>query len=161
MTSEEKRKLVLATAAKEKGTKESPAKSNKTKYGAWYGLDGVAWCAIFVSWVFNKSGLPLGKIDSGKGYHYCPSAYNYWRKNGELTTNPQPGDIVLYDWNRDKLSDHTGIFICWINETKGTFKAWEGNTSVDSNSDGGEVQLREDRNRTQVLAFVSPKIYKS
>lgn len=148
-------------AASQKGTKEFPSKSNKTQYGAWYGLNGVAWCAIWVSWVFSRAGFPLGKIDTAKGYHYCPSAFNFWRESGELTAHPQPGDIVLYDWNKDKLSDHTGIFIGWINETKGTFKAWEGNTSVGNDSNGGEVQLREDRNRTQVLAFVSPKIYNS
>ena len=46
----------------ELGTLESPPNSNRTKYGAWYGFDGFPWCAMFVSWVYDKAGSPLGKI---------------------------------------------------------------------------------------------------
>ena len=47
------RQSIIDTAAAENGTKESPANSNKTKYGQWYGLDGEKWCAIFVSYVYD------------------------------------------------------------------------------------------------------------
>jgi NAD(P)H-hydrate repair Nnr-like enzyme with NAD(P)H-hydrate epimerase domain len=151
------RQNVLATAAAENGITENPPYSSKTKYGAWYGLDGVRWCAIFVSWVFDKAGLPLGKIDSAKGYHYCPSAYNYWRRNNQLTNAPQPGDIVLFDWDGDGWSDHTGIFNQWIKQGE-TFTAWEGNTSPTNNSNGGQVLLRT-RSVGVVKAFVNPGVY--
>lgn len=29
--------------------------NNKTKYGEWYGMDGNAWCAMFVSWCFHQA----------------------------------------------------------------------------------------------------------
>lgn len=151
------RQNILATAAAENGITENPPYSSKTKYGAWYGLDGVRWCAIFVSWVFDKAGLPLGKIDSAKGYHYCPSAFNYWKRNNQLTSNPQPGDIVLFDWDGDGWSDHTGIFNQWIKKGE-TFTAWEGNTSPTNNSNGGQVLLRT-RSVTVVKAFVNPGVY--
>ena len=50
---------ILAVARKELGVKESPAGSNRTKYGAWYGLDGQPWCMMFVQWVFDQAGVEL------------------------------------------------------------------------------------------------------
>src|SRR3954464_12799599 len=108
------RQSILNIAQAEVGTTENPAGSNRTKYGVWYGLNGVPWCAIFVSWVYNKAGHALGKIDTVKGYHYCPSAYNFWKAQNRLTTTPQPGDIILFDWNGDGKCDHTGIFVQWL-----------------------------------------------
>ena len=151
------RQSIIQTAASQDGVKENPPNSNKNIYGQWYGMDGVRWCAIFVSWVFNKAGHPLGKIDSQKGYHYCPSAYNYWRRNKMLTSDPQPGDIVLFDWDGDALSDHTGIFNQWINKGV-TFTAWEGNTSPTNDSNGGKVSLRT-RSMSTVQAFVNPGVF--
>src|SRR3712207_8950822 len=29
----------------------------RSKYGAWYGLDGNSWCAMFVSWCANEAGI--------------------------------------------------------------------------------------------------------
>jgi hypothetical protein len=120
-------------------------------------MNGVHWCAIFVSWVYDQAGHPLGQIDSPKGYHYCPSAYNFWKRNNRITKDPQPGDIVLYDWEGDGLSNHTGIFVAWVKPGE-TFKAWEGNTSLTNDSDGGQVMMRT-RSVKLVQAFVNPGIF--
>jgi len=56
---------IVEIAEKEIGTTEYPANTNKTKYGAWFGLNGLAWCAIFVSWCYDKAGFPLGNIGFG------------------------------------------------------------------------------------------------
>lgn len=148
------RTKILDIAKSQNGVKEKPANSNLQKYGAWYGMNGVPWCAIWVSWVYNTAGHPLGHIDSEKGYHYVPSAYNHWRGALKLTSVPKPADIVLYDWNFDKLGDHTGIFVRWVVPNK-SFYAWEGNTSPTSDSNGGAVMLRL-RYISQVLSFVNP-----
>lgn len=130
-------------------------KSNLTKYGKWYGMDGVAWCAIFVSWVYHQSGSnALKDLDTVKGYHYCPSAYNKLKKANKITTEPFKGDIVFFDWNGDKLSDHTGIFLEWTNKAKGEFLCIEGNTSLTNNSNGGQVMIRK-RYKSRVLAFAN------
>ena len=147
------REKIVQIAAAENGYKEDPASSNKTKFGAWYGINGQPWCAMFVSWVYDQAGLPLGKVDSPKGYHYCPSAYNFWKANNRLTSSPQPGDIVLFDWTGDGKCDHTGIFVKWLQEGK-TFQSWEGNTAVGDDSNGGVVMLRN-RNKSSVKAFVN------
>ena len=39
---------VLEIARAELGQTEQPAGSNRTKYGAWFGLDGYPWCMMFV-----------------------------------------------------------------------------------------------------------------
>lgn len=151
------RQSIIDTAAAENGTKENPANSNKTKYGAWFGFDGAPWCAMFVSWVYDSAGHPLGNVETPKGYKYCPSGFNFWKANNRLTDNPKPGDIVLFDWNGDGTCEHTGIFIRWIEEGK-TFASWEGNTSVNNDSDGGEVMLRT-RKKSTVKAFVDTGLF--
>ncbi|MEO6819939.1 MAG: peptidoglycan-binding protein [Ginsengibacter sp.] len=149
------RQSILDTAASQNGTKESPANSNKTKYGQWYGLDGVKWCCIFVSWVYDHAGNPLEAINTSKGYQSCQSGYIFWKRNNRIVKEPQPGDIVLYDWTGDGNCDHTGIFIKWIDAAKTRFQAWEGNTSLGDDSNGGQVMMRE-RQKTLVKAFVTP-----
>lgn len=150
------REKIIEVAAAQNGIKESPAGSNKTKFGEWYGLDGVKWCAIFVSYVYDHAGHPLEAIDRPKGYQSCQSGYNYWKRNNRFTQSPQPGDIVLYDWGGDGVCDHTGIFVKWLDAAHTAFQAWEGNTSLGNNSDGGQVMLRE-RKKSLVRAFVTPQ----
>jgi peptidoglycan hydrolase-like protein with peptidoglycan-binding domain len=151
------RKTIIETAASQNGTKESPANSNKTKYGEWYGLNGVKWCAIFVSWVYDHAGNPLGFIETAKGYQSCQGGYNFWKAGKQLTNEPQQGDIVLFDWDGNGHCDHTGIFDSWTDSSKTTFLSWEGNTAVGNNSDGGMVMQRK-RSRNMVRAFASPSV---
>lgn len=145
-------KKIIKTAEAEIGYKETPANSNKTKYGKWFGWDGVAWCAMFVSWVYNKSGYPLGNIGWKNGFAGCQSGYAFFKKKGWITTTPVEGDIVLFDWNGDGRYDHTGIFVKQL--TAKTFETIEGNTSVTNQSNGGEVMRRE--RKYNVAIFVHP-----
>ncbi|MGV3508301.1 MAG: peptidoglycan-binding protein [Sphingobacteriaceae bacterium] len=150
------RQLIISTAKAQENIKESPAGSNHQKFGKWYGMNGVKWCAIFVSWVYDKAGYRL-TIESPKGYHYCQGAYNFWKARNEITKTPQPGDIVLYDWKGDGHCDHTGIFESWKDKSTGRFFAWEGNTEFGNDSDGGKVMRRE-RSLSLVKAFVCPNV---
>lgn len=109
---------IIAAAKLEENINESLAGSNKQKYGVWYGLNGVKRCAIFVSYVYNKAGHPLGKIETSNGYRYCQGGYNFWKSKGELTKDPQQRDIVLYTWKGDGHCDHTGIFEAWTDASK-------------------------------------------
>ena len=49
--------VMLATARGYIGYTESPAGSNQTVFGAWFGENGVPWCDIFVSYVADRAGL--------------------------------------------------------------------------------------------------------
>lgn len=137
MTAREK---IINIARAEVGNKENPKDSNLQKYGEWFGLNGYAWCAMFVSWIFNHADCSLPKIDRDKGYCGCQTGYNFWKKAGMITDKPQMADIVLFDWNKDNHFDHTGIFL--HDNGNGTFSTIEGNTSVGNDSNGGEVMIR-------------------
>jgi hypothetical protein len=146
---------IIKAATAEVGYSEIPANSNKTKFGVWAGLNGVAWCGIFASWAYNKGGAPLPKIGFAfPGYAGCQTAMAYFTKTGEITTTPQPGDLVFFDWNADGRYDHTGIFIRDLG--KGYFESVEGNTAVGNDSNGGEVMIR--KRSYKVAKFVHPKV---
>lgn len=147
---------VIAVAKREIGYMEFPFGSNKTKFGKWFGMDEKSWCGIFVSWCYAMAGFPLGNIGYLKGYAGCDTAYQHFKAKGELTTDPQRGDIFLVDWNNDGKFDHTGIFDCWI--VKGSsFRTIEGNTSMNNDSNGEGVMDRV-RYTTKKFVFIHPKV---
>lgn len=154
------RQDVLSKAQSQEGITESPPNSNKSPYGLWYApsLDGQKWCAMFVSWVFHHAGHPLGSIQTKNGIHHCQSAHNYYKSKGRVTAAPEPGDIVIYDWEGNGHADHIGIFIKWTNASKTAIEAWEGNTSASNNSDGGRVMKRV-RSRNLIKSFINPGVY--
>jgi len=131
---------VVGVALGEISATEFPKNSNKTKYGKWFGWDGVAWCGIFVSWCYAQAGKPLPAIGFSKGFAGCQTAVAYFKKNKMITTAPTEGDIVFFDWNKDGRYDHTGIFVKWIDAN--TFETIEGNTAVGNDSNGGTVMKR-------------------
>jgi hypothetical protein len=132
---------ILGIASKEVGYTEIPANTNKTKYGKWFGFDGVAWCGIFVSWCYFMAGFPLPNIGFSKGYAGCQTAVAFFRKKGWIVTDPQEGDIVFFDWNNDGRYDHTGLFKKRLDESH--FSTYEGNTSLTNQSNGGQVMERK------------------
>lgn len=135
------KETIVWIAEKERGYSENPPNSNRTKYGKAFGLDGVPWCALFVSFCYSKAGVTLPKIGFAKpGFAGCQTAAAYFAKAGMLTVTPEPGDIVLYDWNQDGRFDHTGIYQRKIDAA--TFYAIEGNTAVGNDSNGGQVMQR-------------------
>lgn len=148
------REKALEIALSYEGTKEKPANSNITKFSQWYGIIG-PWCAMFVTYCFVEAGSK--SFRRGARWAYCPYMVADARaqRNG-LTVVPkdkvQPGDIAMFDWQGDGVSDHIGIVINPPN-SKGIFKAVEGNTSVSSDSDGGSVMIRE-RKASQVQVFI-------
>lgn len=137
-------KDVLKTAAGELGTVERPANSNRTKYGAWYGLDGNPWCMMFVQWCFAQAGRPLPHRTAS-----CSDMLSWYRKYRpeRVTAEPKPRDIVIYNFG------HTGIV---ESVAASTITAIEGNTSAGeagSQSNGGGV-FRRKRSRALVTAFI-------
>lgn len=144
---------IVATAAAEIGYVEYPANSNKTKYGKWFGFDGVAWCGIFVSWVYAKTGLALENIGFANGFAGCQTAVAYFKRSNQTTQNPIAGDIVFFDWNSDGRYDHTGIFVKQLDAFY--FESIEGNTSTTNQSNGGMVMRRKRLYKSAI--FVHPK----
>lgn len=148
------RQKALDIALSFEGVKEHPANSNITQFSKWYGIIG-PWCAMFVTYCFVEAGSKAFK--KGERWAYCPYMVSAARaqRNG-LTVVPKekvkPGDIAMFDWQGDGVSDHVGIVVSSPN-SKGTFQCVEGNTSTSSNSDGGQVMVR-DRKTSQVVCFI-------
>jgi hypothetical protein len=107
-----------------------------------------------VSWAYAQAGSTV--FARKARYAYVP--YLVWdahqgRNNLTLTSAPNSGDVVAYDWNGDGVGDHCGLFVKWTNKHDGAFVALEGNTAVGNDSNGGEVMHR-DRNMSQVQAMI-------
>lgn len=134
------------------GTKESPPGSNRVMFSEWYGIIG-AWCAMFVTFCFVEAGSKGFK--RGERWAYCPFMLDDARHNRNGLTLVQrgterAGDIALFGFG-GVVAKHVGIVVT-VNHNNATFISLEGNTSVDSDSDGGEVQIRT-RNISDVIAF--------
>ena len=151
-------KEALIEAQKHIGVKEKPPGTNKTAFGAWYGLDGVAWCNIFVSYCFQVGGgyticdgFKGAGAKPGKGCAYVPTTEAWLRATGLWVgrTEPQPGDIAIFNWDGG-APDHIGIVE--ENLGGGQFTTIEGNTAIGNDSNGGEV-MRRQRHLTQVDGF--------
>ena len=141
-------KNLIEIAQAEIGYVETPI--NKTKYGEWFGWNGVMWCGIFVSWVYAHAGKPLIGYGWGKGFAGCQPTVNLMRKKKLEVLDPQEGDIVFFDWDNNGKYDHVGLFVRKINDMQ--FESIEGNTSDINQSNGGMVMLRK-RNYKQAIFF--------
>jgi len=150
---------IVNIAFKEVGTKEEPKNSNETKYGKWFGFNGVAWCAIFCSWCYSMAGFPLPNIGFKKGMAGCQTAVKYFRENKLIVSvdKLQVGDLVFFDWNNDGRFEHVGLFNGWRDKDLLEAYTIEGNTSLTNQSNGGEVMSRK-RNLSAInCVFARPK----
>jgi len=147
----------LAVAKTQNGVKEHPAGTNNgpqvRKYQSTTGAYKQPWCGSYVTWCFSQVGRKL----SGFNTAYVPSWVDTARagKSGlRVIARDQvrPGDVVTYDWGHDGVPDHIGIASSIV-DAGGNFTAWEGNTSVGNDSNGGEVMERN-RNVGNVSHFI-------
>jgi CHAP domain len=136
------------------GYKESPAGSNHTMFGSWYGMDYQPWCGMAATYWFVVEAGGSPSFLRGSRYAYIPyivSDAGAARNGLTITSSPRPGDLVCYDWERDGTFDHVGIFEAG---TPAAFTAIEGNTSTSSDSNGGEVMRRQRASSDATIVFV-------
>lgn len=149
---------IIAKAVSQIGVKENPSGSNKVIYNTeYYGsaVSGSAypWCCSFVWWVFKDCNASSLFYD-GQKTAYCPTVESHYRKKGQwYTSNPKPGDLVLFDFSGSGVAGHIGI-LEKVN-SNGTYSVIEGNTSTSSNDNGGCV-MRRTRNRSVIRGFARP-----
>jgi hypothetical protein len=125
----------IEVAKAELGYIEGPA-DNETKYQK----PKQAWCGAFVNWCAKQAGIKIPNCT------YTPAGATAFMDKNAWTiaeqADPQPGDIVFFDFPGDALDriSHVGIVI--TNNGDGTVTCIEGNTSPDKKGDqrnGGEV----------------------
>lgn len=124
-----------------------------TKYGRWfadvigdpyYGYNGVPYCAMFVSWVFDQAGAKAVGLPGA----YCPTMLNAALNSGVALSskyNAQPGDIVYFDWDGG-VTDHVGI----VEINQGSYIQ-----TIEGNTDNGIV-ARKTRAWSTVVGIVRP-----
>lgn len=141
---------LLAVAAAEIGFKEGSR--DKTKYGAWYGLDNNPWCMMFVSWCAEQAACGSGVIPK---MAYVPYAVQWFESRGLYHAKagflPKQGDIIFYGSN-----SHVGI----VESCDGTnVTTIEGNTSATGNSSSGDGVYRRVRalNNSWIKGYARPQ----
>jgi CHAP domain len=148
------RERALAAALTHVGYAESPANSNNTKFGEWYGMNYQPWCAMFVTHCFEIGAGGSPSFARAENYSYVPYVVNDAKANRRglsVASNPLPGDLVCFDWQYDGVPDHIGIF---ETGTPGSFQCVEGNTSTSDNSNGGQVMRRTRSTSDAKITFV-------
>lgn len=88
-----------------------------------YNIDD-AWCASFATWVWKKAGYKVNWTNK----NLVSAIWSDAKKLGlqRSTSNAQPGDMVIFDWNNDGNPDHVGI----VESVNGnTITTIEGNSS--------------------------------
>ena len=152
--------LAVAKFFIDSGYQEGP--NNDTVMGKWYGLNHQPWCAMFVSYCFNKSGAGslVAGVQGPKGYASCSAATKYWNKKKMWIplAEAKAGDIVFFDWDLNGDPDHTGVVV--KNDPKKKIMiTYEGNTAPNAkgNQSNGEGAYRKERPYKYIYAVVRPK----
>lgn len=114
-------KDIVDVAIGELGYRETG--SNSTKYGKWYGMNGAAWCHMFVSWCADQAGISTSVVPKTAS---TTTGMNWFKRKGlfkyKEKYTPKRGDIVYFKTNRS----HVGI----VEKVSGsTLHTIEGNTS--------------------------------
>lgn len=149
---------ILELALEQVGVKDEPIGSCNNKYNtAYYGgrvnNPSLAWCVVFLWWLFRECDAP-SLFCSGRKMASVPMALKRFQELDQIVSKPEPGDIVFYDFNKNGTPDHVGIV--YEVKSSGSVVAIEGNTSSSNQTNGGTVQ-KKTRTASQIYALARPK----
>lgn len=122
---------VLRIAAGQIGYSRWDDPEQGTKYGRWYAqshgsyfaANGVAFCAMFASWVLAQAGQSFPGMPAA----YVPYILRDGRNAGRDVpkTSARPGDLVIFQWDSGPV-DHIGF----VEINRGSYiQTIEGNTN--------------------------------
>lgn len=144
---------ILDVARSQIGTREDG--NGRQKYGAAYGMDGVAWCAIFCWWTFREAGAsPL--IPKAA---YTPTLAAWYQARGRASRTPYAGSLVFYNWPGDGVERIQHVGLVEAVNGDGTITTIEGNTTSGAAGDqshGGGVWRRR-RSQSAVVVYGHPE----
>ncbi|MBR4656936.1 MAG: S-layer homology domain-containing protein [Oscillospiraceae bacterium] len=153
-------KAVIDTAMADLGYTESPPGSNRTVYGAEYGLDGQPWCVMALWYWFRRAGEGSAFFGGGKTAS-CGTLLRWYREQGLTVpvSEIQAGDIVILNFSGTQDTEHCGLVLS-VNSTDDRYiNTIEGNTTPGdegSQDNGGCVALKH-RLRRQVVGVCRPQ----
>ena len=130
----------------------------------YFGNSRFPWCGAFIHWLLNQHGVltPTKTWDSLGNYtfalvenwqHVAKVRNWYYDHNGFF--KPEPGDLVLFDWEQtdidekdDDFEDHIGVF---LGMEGAKYKSAEGNTRKGNIRNISNVCLR---NSSKIQGFI-------
>ncbi|AEA27939.1 hypothetical protein Psed_5814 [Pseudonocardia dioxanivorans CB1190] len=143
---------VLDVARSQIGTVENAR--GEQPYGAFYGLNGPAWCAMFQYWCFSQ--VPGGAALIPKTA-YTPTFYQWFVDRRQSSRTPVKGALVFYDWP-DSVPRIQHVGIVEAVNPDGSITTIEGNTTsgqAGDQSNGGGVWRRR-RTTSAVVGYGLP-----
>ena len=152
---------VIEVARAELDVCEDPAGSNLTKYGYWYGVNGVPWCVIFLCWVFDQAGERMAFFGGGKTAS-CSILLRWYKEQG-LTVpvdEVRVGDIVILNFHGTQDTEHCGLVtdVSYWSDGHRAIYTIEGNTTTSGGSeDNGGCVASKLRYEYQVVAVCRPQ----
>jgi len=126
---------MVEIALSQVGTRERNAdgsfgSGNYTEYGAWYGMDGQPWCAMFVSWSADQAGLLNSVVPRHASCTMGVSAYSdrglYSPRGSDYL--PREGDAIYFRNPSSGQIKHVGIVVAYDPQTQRVYTV-EGNSS--------------------------------
>lgn len=149
---------VIETALADLKYTEYPFGSNKTKYGVWYGINGVPWCVQAQAYWFNKA-REFEAFMGGKKTASCSQLLAWHKANGNVVdkSDIRVGDLLILNFSGTQETQHIGLVTEALKD--GYYHTVEGNTSPGeegSQNAGGCVALKT-RSVKQVVAVIRPQ----
>jgi hypothetical protein len=135
-----------------------------SKYGRWAAQQlnqawlrgpstSIWWCMLFASWAVYTTG---GTIPGGISFNTDNTLAAARRAGATVSrANAQPGDLIIYDWDGNGVTDHVGI----LEVNHGSYiQTIEGNTSGSSggSQSAGNGVWRRTRGWESVAGVVRP-----
>lgn len=106
------------------------------KYREWYigGVDNAPWCATFISYIANETGIlnvaipKFQSCDAGVMWFSAKHQYHNTPNYGGAYDEPSKGDIIFFSQVHDKNdSTHVGIVLSCKNGIVSTIEGNSGN----------------------------------
>jgi hypothetical protein len=139
---------IVKLALSQNGYHDGQGYDEPCKFLSYFGINyGIAYCDVFVSWVYSNSGVPLPNMGSQfvtTGSQYCPQSWAYASARGATRNSwlAQPGDQVIFDWTGTGNlgpESHTEIVEKWENGLLYTVGGNSGPSNVDGFKGTGGV----------------------
>lgn len=146
---------VIDIARADRGYTESPAKSNMTKYGEAYGVNGKPWCVMALWYWFQRAGERMAFFGGGKTAS-CGTLLRWYKEQGQTVpaSQVQPGDIVILNFHGTTDTQHCGL----VERVDGIYiTTIEGNTSEAASQSNGGMVCRKTRFPSQIVGVCRPK----
>ena len=141
--------------------KSNAGKGNYNRFSKIYNdamgthFTNAAWCAIFVSVMFIETfGVEEAKrLLCGHLFSLCANGVsNFKAKKQFFTSDPQPGDIVFFNFEGGKYANHVGIVVA---DQGSTVITVEGNTTEPGNS-SYEGVYQKTRSKKDIIGYGRP-----